>query len=221
MLRQNSSSIDPNENKHSLPIEVSQSGSGSLEGSLDLQRELNHLEEMILASPRIPLTGRTLVDEEQLLDKLDLVRIKLPTAFGQAQEVVRQKEEIILQAEQYAEEIIEAAKARAAQLLNELSIMRQAEREASLIRQQVQQEFDAAKAEIEMMHRKAQQDLEEMQQRAICEAEEIQQGADEYADSVLKNIEQQLNDMLRITRNGRIQLQPDTPPNQNPPSSLK
>ena len=60
-----------------------------------------------------------------------------------------------------------------------------------------------------------------MQQRAIVEAEAIEQGADNYADSVLENIEQHLNDMLRVIRNGRQQLQPDTPPQRNSPPPKK
>lgn len=211
MLRQDAPSSDPNQNKHSLSIEASQSGSAGIA----LQPELDQLEEMILASPRIPLIGRTLVDEEQLLEKLDLLRLKLPDAFGQAEAIVRQKKEILHQAEQDAEEIIDAVEVRAAQILNEMNIIRQAEQEADLIRQQMQQEFDLAQAEIGRMRRQAQQELEEMRRSAIAECEEIQQGADDYADGVLKNIEQQLNDMLRVIRNGRLELQSETPPSHN------
>lgn len=215
MLRQDSSNINPDKNEHSTPVEAFPGGSGSV----DIQRELNRLEEMILASPHIPLTRRTLVDEEKLLDQLDLVRLNLPTAFQEAQAIVHQKKEILLQAEQYAQEIIEIAQNKAAQILNEMGIIRQAELEAQQIRQQVQQECEAAQeqtlAEIDIVRRQAQQEFEEMRSRAIVESEEIQEGADEYADDVLKNIEQQLNDMLRIIRNGRQHLQPETPPNRN------
>jgi cell division septum initiation protein DivIVA len=213
MLRQNSSGIDPDQNKHSSPIEASLSGAAGV----DIEQKLNQVEEIILASPRIPLIGRTLVDEEQLLDQLDLVRLRLPAAFEHAEKIVRQKEEIVLQAEEYAEEIIDAAEARAAQIMNEMGIIRQAEQEADLIRQQLQQEYAAAQAEIERMRRQAQQELEQMRQRAIADCEEIQQGADAYADSVLKNIEQQLTDMLRVIHNGRNQLQPESPQSRNSP----
>lgn len=215
MLRTDSSNIDPDRNKHSSPTEASHGGASGV----DIQRELNRLEDMILASSHIPLIRKTLVDEEQLLNQLDLVRLNLPPVFEEAQAIVHQKKEILLQAEQYAQQIIEAAEAKAAQILNEMGIVRQAELEAKQIRQQLQQEYEAAQeqimAEIEQTRRQAQQELEEMRQRAIFESEEMQNGADEYADSVLQNIEQQLKDMLRITRNGRQQLQPETPPNRN------
>lgn len=187
----------------------------SRSGSVDIQRELNRLEEMILDSPRIPLSRRTLIDEEQLLEQLDLVRLSLPEAFHEAEEITRQKDELLLNAEQYAQEMLEAAEQRAAQIMNEMGILRQAELEAQQIRQRVQQECELAKeqtiAEIERMRRQAQKDMEEMQRMAIAECEEIQAGADEYADRVLKEMEFQLNEMLRVVRNGRHQLQPDAP----------
>lgn len=187
----------------------------SRSGNVDIQRELNRLEEMILDSPRIPLSRRTLIDEEQLLEQLDLVRLSLPEAFHEAEEITRQKDELLLNAEQYAQEMLEAAEQRAAQIMNEMGILRQAELEAQQIRQRVQQECELAKeqtiAEIERMRRQAQKDMEEMQRMAIAECEEIQAGADEYADRVLKEMEFQLNEMLRVVRNGRHQLQPDAP----------
>lgn len=162
------------------------------------------------------MTRWTWVDEEQLLEQLDLVRLSLPEAFHEADAIVRQKEELFLQAEQYAQEVVENAERRAAQILNEMGILRQAEIEAQQMRQQVQQECEAAEAqtiaEIERMRRQAQQELEEMQRLAIAECEEIQAGADEYADRVLQEMERQLSEMMRVVRNGRQQLQPETPP---------
>jgi F0F1-type ATP synthase membrane subunit b/b' len=143
----------------------------------------------------------------------------LPTAFQEAAEIVRHKEEIYLEAEQYAQEIVESAERRAAQLLDEMGLIRQAELEVKQIRQRVQQECEAAQeqtiADIERMRRQAQQDLEEMRQMAIAECEDIQAGADAYADRVLKDMEQQLSEMIRVIRNGRQQLQPE-PPSQKP-----
>jgi cell division septum initiation protein DivIVA len=183
---------------------------------VNIQQELNRLEEIILDSPRIPLSRRTLIDEEQLLEQIDLVRLSLPEAFHEAEDVVRHKEEILLHAEQYAQEMIETAERRAAQILNEMGILRQAELEAQQIRQRVQQECEAAKeqtiAELERMRRQAQQELEEMHRLAMEECEEIQAGADEYADRVLKEMEHQLTEMMRVVRNGRQQLQPTPEP---------
>ncbi|MEB3336244.1 MAG: hypothetical protein VKJ46_02200 [Leptolyngbyaceae bacterium] len=211
MLRQELPSTSPNLNGNSANSAPARPQPGR---GVDVQRELDRLEEMLLDSPRIPLSRRTLVDEEQLLDQLDLVRLSLPTAFQEAEEIARHKEEIFHQAEQYAQEIIAAAERRAAQILDELGIIRQAELEARQIRQQVQQECEAVQAktmaEIERMQRQAQQELQEMRRKTLAECEQVQNGADEYADHALRDIEQQLTDMLRVIRNGRQQLQPES-----------
>lgn len=222
MLRQDSPRISPDDDEPTNQDELSQRGTASV----DIQRELNRVEEMILDSPRIPLTRRTLIDEEQILEQLDLVRLNLPAAFEEAEAILRQRDEIVLEAEQYAQQLIEAAEERAAQILDETGILRQAKQEAQQLWQMVQQECETAQeqalAEIERMHREAQQELEEIRARAIAEADAIQNGADDYADSTLNSIEQQLAEMLRIIRNGRQQLRPDTPstPSQKtPPNS--
>jgi F0F1-type ATP synthase membrane subunit b/b' len=212
MLRRDSSGIDPPERDEShQPSEASISGSGGI----DIQQELDRIEELLFDSPRIPFTQRTLVDEETLLAQLDLVRANLPSAFEEAAKIVRQRDALLLEAEEYAQEIAEAAERRADQILDEMGIIQQAELEASQIRKQVQQECEALQEktldEIERMRLQAQQELEQLRQMALMECEDIQNGADEYADAVLTNIEQQLGEMLRIVRNGRQQLQGEPP----------
>ncbi len=208
MLRQNSANIEPEVNGQNVEGETTSSSPG-----VDIQRELNRLEEIILDSPRIPFVGRTLIDEEQLLDQLDIVRLNLPVAFQEAEMIVRHKDEILQEAELYAEEIIENAEQRADQILNEMGLVQQAKVEADQLRNQVQLDCEAIQqatiAEIEQIRYQAQQELEEMRARAIAECDEIQNGADDYADHVLDSIEQQLTDMLKVIRNGRQQLEGD------------
>jgi F0F1-type ATP synthase membrane subunit b/b' len=230
MLRQDSTGGTSKQNTNG-----SRSKSGE-SANLDIQQELSHLEEMILESPRLPLTGKTLVDEEQVLEQLDLVRLSLPKAFQRAEEILKQKQEIMAQAERYAQDLVEQAKRRAAQILDESGIIQHAQLEAQQIRQQLQQECEATRsqvvaevnqlqhqtqkdcetarsqtiAEITQLRNQVTQEVNAMRSQAINECEEMLQGADLYAERVLKSIEQQLNDMMRVIRNGRQQLQSET-----------
>jgi F0F1-type ATP synthase membrane subunit b/b' len=176
----------------------------------DPQQELDLLEEIILESFRVPLVRWTLIDEDKLLNQLDLVRMNLPDAFEKAVALLKKKQEILAEAEEYAQRIIQSAQQRAAQILDETGIIQHAHAEAHQIRQQVQQDCDAIQrqtlSEIEQMRYKAQQELQQMYQQTQAECAQIQDGADEYADRVLGNIEQQLGEMLSIVRNGRQQL---------------
>jgi F0F1-type ATP synthase membrane subunit b/b' len=181
--------------------------------TLDIQGELNRLEELFIDSRHF--FRWALVHEDDFLDQLDLVREHLPEAFRQAEDLLRQRDDILAQAEEYAQKVVEDAERRATQLINDNVILRQAEYEAQQLRSQLQTECDAAQdktiGEIEQMRQRAQQDLEGMRQMGLQEAEEIQRGADEYADSVLRDMEAQMSDMLRVVRNGRQQLKINQP----------
>lgn len=182
---------------------------------VDIQQELNRLEDIILSSMRIPLTGRTLVDEDKLLEQLDFIRISLPAVFQEALDILAQKDEILLEAEEYGQQVVDVAQAKRAQILAESDIIRQAQREADQLRRQVQQDCEAMMqetiAEVERKRRACQQELEEMRQTAIAQAQEIEDGADQYADHVLGNMEQDIQEMLQIITNGRKQLRGDNP----------
>ena len=179
--------------------------------SIDIHRELNRMEELVLDSPRIPLSNRTLIDEDRLLEQLDAIRLALPMVLQEATGVVQEKDAIFREAEKYAQDIIASAEQRAGQILDETSLVRQAELEAAQTRQQLQQECEILRdellAEMEQIKRQAQQEADDMRQMAIAECQEIQQGADDYADRVLSNMERQLLDMVSVVRNGRQQLQ--------------
>ncbi len=221
MLRQNpdplTSEFDDPNNRNLPPQPVAQSRLGgdvvSAAGRMDIQQEMNRLEEMILDSPRVPLSRRTLIDEDQILEQLDLLRLSLPPAFQEATEVLNSKEAILLEAEHYAQEVIHDAERRASEILNEMGLIRQAEEEAKQIRQRVQRECEEihtqAVSEVDQLRRQVQQEIEELRMMAIAECEDIQRGADAYADRVLRDMEQQMVDMIRVIRNGRQQLQID------------
>ncbi|BAZ79021.1 DivIVA domain-containing protein [Sphaerospermopsis kisseleviana CS-549] len=215
MLQPKLSKPEPNHNGKNVPPQENPNG----QGGVDILQELNRLEDMILAGLQIPLTGRTLIDEDKVLEQLDFVRVSLPSVFQAAAELLQNKEEIMLEAEEYGQQVVEAAQAKRAQILADSDIIRQAERETEQLRRKVQQECDAMMqdtlAEIERKKRACMQELEEMRQNAIAQAQEIEDGADQYADHVLENIEQDLQEMLRIITNGRLQLRGEIPKQRN------
>ncbi len=180
----------------------------------NIQQELNRLEEMVLDSPRVPFGRRTLIDEEQLLDQLDTIRLSLPAAFREAEAIVRQREQILTEAQRQAQEVIGLAKQQASRSVEETAVMRQAQMDAEALRQQVNEDCAVARqqllAELDQTRENTILELEDLRRTAIAECEAIQDGADDYADRVLSNIERQLSEMLRVIRNGRQQLQQDS-----------
>lgn len=178
---------------------------------LALQQQLQRLEEVIvLDGLKLPLTQRTIVDEEQLLSQLLAVERSIPDTVRAAEDILKNKEDILSRAHQYAQELIKSAEQRAAQIADELTIIQQAEREAQQLQKQVQSEVEALRqrniSEVERARRQTQQELEVMRQAAQAECEQIHREADLYADRVLKDLEVQLGTMLKVINNGRSHL---------------
>ncbi|WP_298615124.1 ATP synthase F0 subunit B [uncultured Thermosynechococcus sp.] len=176
--------------------------------SLQLLQQLQKLEELIiLEGTKIPLTGRKLIDEEQLLNHLAQIEQVIPESVTTAQRILNQRDEIIKQAQHRAQEIIRAAEQRAAQIADELRIRQQAELEAQKIRQQVQQEVEfmrqRAIEEINLLRQNTEKELAHLRQLTRQECQERQQEADAYADRTLAEMERQLKEMLAVIQNGR------------------
>jgi cell division septum initiation protein DivIVA len=170
---------------------------------------------IILDGLKLPLTGRTVLSEEELLSQLTAVQNSIPDTIRIAEKVLNQREEIIARAKQYAQEIIKSAEQRAAQIADEQTIIKQAEMEAQQLRNQIQQEIEDIRrkniSEMERVRRQTQQDIDGMRQNALQEQSHIQKESDQYADRVLTDLEQQLGEMMRVIKNGRIHLrQPKT-----------
>ncbi|NJM65737.1 MAG: hypothetical protein HC851_08810 [Acaryochloris sp. RU_4_1] len=178
---------------------------------MELQQQLQRLEEIIvLDGLKIPLTQRTVVDEEQLLSQLLAVERSIPDTIRSAENILHNKEEIISRANQYAQELIQSAEQRAAQIADELTIIQQAEMEGQHLRKQVQSEVETIRqrniSEVERVRRQTQQEIDAMRQTTQAECEQIQQEADRYVEQVLKELEDRLGHMTRVVQNGRSHL---------------
>ena len=183
---------------------------------VDIQEELERLKEIILMSSRIPWTRYTFVDEDRLLDQIELIQFHLPKVFEQAVNLVTNREEIMLKAKRYSQDLIRSAEQQAADILDEMTLVQQAEAEAQVIWQQTLQECQQMKdnlaLDLQDMEDRAIRELQEQQQKLLDECDLIQQGADDYADRVLEDLEGRLGEMLRTIRNGRRQLDNERSP---------
>ena len=63
------------------------------------------------------MIGRTLVDEDKLIEQIDFIRVSLPAIFQEAALVLQQKNDVLLEAEEYGQQVISAAQAKRAQIL--------------------------------------------------------------------------------------------------------
>jgi vacuolar-type H+-ATPase subunit H len=179
--------------------------------------EIDRLEEVILTSPRVPLTGKTVVNEEGLLEQIDIIRASLPETLKAAQEILAHKQQIIQAAQQEARELMAEADLHATLLVDELGIIDRAEAESHQIKQQALAESEQIRQqairELERSRKLNLQELERMRQSVSQECQQIQTGADEYADRVLADLQAQLSGMLKTIHQGRehLKIEPISP----------
>lgn len=139
-----------------------------------LEQLFGQLEDLILNSPKIPLTNKIIIDEDRLIDLIDHIRQDLPSEFRNAQEICQQREAVLQEAQREAEATKAMAERQRMQMVSESEIYRMGQQEADrLIRE------------------------------AHIQIHEQQASADQYADEVLAELENKIARALQTIQNGR------------------
>lgn len=186
-------------NKEITELQEQETPSRICEQHLSLAQELEQLEILLSDGVKIPLTELVILDREQLLDKLELIKTKLPFVFAHAQDILNNERKIIQEAESYARNLIKSAEDHATQILSKSALVREAELEATKIMFRVHKEC-------EQIRQQNQTEIEQLREATLAECQAIQAGSDNYADAVLGNLEQELSNIMAVIRNGRQQL---------------
>ncbi len=134
-------------------------------------------EELVGEGSRIPLTGKVIVSEDEIIEVIELIRNSLPEELRQARWVMKERQRIIADAEREAKEIVEQGKEYTNKLIDENEITKAAQHKAQEIIQKSQ--------EI---------------------SREIKIGSHEYAEKCLEKVEVMLGDLLRATQRGKEEL---------------
>ena len=93
---------------------------------MDIFELLDSLEEIIDSSPKIPLSGRALVNYENVLDCIDQIRSVFPEEIRQARWVSKERERIISEAQRDADKVILEARSRVDELAKETEVVKKA-----------------------------------------------------------------------------------------------
>jgi len=142
----------------------------------------------------------TIVKTNVVADILDRLYAALPDEIKEARSLLRRKDELQYEAQQRAEKVISDAQAEANRLLSESDLLRAVQREAEKIKEQVIAECDEIK-------RKSYESADALRNQAIDEAYRIKDGASVYAEQILVGLEQNLNQLQEIVKNGQLQLE--------------
>ena len=170
---------------------------GQQNGIYDLLRAL---EESLDKGFPLLSNYMVVVKREVVESLLDRIYASLPAEVQDARSLLRRRDEIQHEAQQRAEKIINDAQNEASRLLSESDLLLAVQKEADKIKEQVISDCEEIK-------RKALDDAEAIRIQAQDEANRIQDGASVYAEQVLTNLEQNLNQLQQIVKNGQVQLE--------------
>ena len=142
----------------------------------------------------------TIIRTKEIETLIDRIYASLPVEVQEARAFLRRREELQIEARQKAEKIVNDAQMEADRKLSEADFIKALEREGNRIRTQVQQECEEIK-------RRAAEEAENIRLQATEEAMKTREGAELYAEQVLTNLEQDLNKLQQVVKNGQIYME--------------
>lgn len=144
---------------------------------VDVQQRLDDIVATVEGARSMPMSASCVVNRAELLDMLGEVRQALPGSLAQAQELLGGREQMVAEARQEAQRIIEAAHNERGSLVSETEVARLSQQESERILTEARQE-----------------------------AAEIRAEADDYVDSKLANFEVVLSKTIGAVDRGRDKL---------------
>lgn len=100
---------------------------------MDILELIDDLDDAIDNASTVPLTGKSIIDKEAILDIIQEIRLQLPEDLKQAKWVKEERQRILFEAQKEADAIIKGAEERIVTMVNEHEITKQAKLNAQNI----------------------------------------------------------------------------------------
>lgn len=139
---------------------------------------IDTLEDLIDAGTSIPLSGKSLMDKEELLDVIQEIRLKMPDDLKQAKWIKEERQRILQEAQKEASAIIKAAEDQVIAMVNESEIVKKSNFKS-----------------------------QEILGNASKRDREIKLGTRQYVDDILADVEKILEKTLGTLRDNRVVMQ--------------
>lgn len=145
---------------------------------MDIMALIDRIEEIVESGRSMPFTSSKMVDPEKVYEIIDEIRAQFPDEIKQARWVLKERQEMLEEAEKESNRVLEEARERAQALAAEQEVVKMAEQQAA-----------------------------EILDNARTREREIRLGAEDYADEMLANLEVNLGKLLTAVQRGRDRLQ--------------
>ncbi len=138
---------------------------------------LEELEALLEKATPVPFVAKSLVSVEDALEILDEIKQELPSEIEEAQRIVQNKTQILIEAQNDAETLVNEAEKKMRMMIDENEITRAATKEAETILENAQ-----------------------------TTAKEIRIGTQKYTDNILHNLQRELNELFKHIENNREEM---------------
>ncbi len=158
----------------------------------NLESILNELDEVLESAVTLPLTSKCMVDAERIRDLIDDIRLNIPSEIKQARAVVADRNEILSMAKKEAEDLIRKAEERAKALVDNDTIVRQANAKGMAMLSEASQKASdmVAQARSNELSSQATAKATEMLTQANLRSKEMKQAAYDFSEGMLRSTEE-------------------------------
>lgn len=101
--------------------------------NMEIMEIIDMIEEIVDKAPVVPLSGKVLIDKEDILDYIQEMRLVFPDELKEAKWVKNERQRLLAEAETKSEEMLKNAEDKMVQMVDENEITRQAYEQASVI----------------------------------------------------------------------------------------
>lgn len=141
---------------------------------MDIMEIIELMEETVDKAPSVPLSGKILLDKEDILDYIQEMRLSYPDEVKEAKWVKEERQRILSEAEARADSMIKTAEAKMIQMVDENEITKQAQEYAT-----------------------------QLVEDAKAQATKLITDSDQYADDILGDVERRLEMLLKKVSDDR------------------
>ena len=141
---------------------------------MDILNLLERIEDIIEDASKFPLSSKVMIDKEEVLEVINEIRLKLPDEINRASWVAKERQRILNEAQNEADELISKVTAQQKALIEDSEITRQAKKYANQLIQEAEQK-----------------------------ANEMKSGAYDYSDEILSKLQEKIRDINNIIEDNR------------------
>lgn len=141
---------------------------------MDVLNLLEKMEDIVEDASKFPLSNKIMIDKEEILEVINDIRLKLPDEINRASWVAKERQRILVEAQNEADELIEKVRHQQKILVDESEITRIAKQNAN-----------------------------QLLQEAEVKANAMKEGAYNYSDEILSKLQNKIREINTIIEENR------------------